>query len=251
MLRRLKISSRLIASLCLLLLCGCATVYNPATKRREALLINTKSEVSMGRDMDREARKKYKILDDYTKRGRLYEIGLKVADVSDRKDLAYHFYIIDGKDFNAFTIPGGYIYVNSGLMDAATDDELACVLGHEIGHTAARHAVKQLQANLGYQLIMNIAVGVTGQQAMAQAMDIVYNLATLGYSRGDENLADKLAVKYARRSGYDPRAMITFFRKLQKEAEKKGGSLPIEIFNSHPDIETRIKNIEKEIAATS
>lgn len=247
----IKISSYPVLTFILLLLSGCVTIYNPATQRKETLLINTQSEVALGRDMDKQVREKYKILQDSKKSARLYEIGLKVAVVSDRHDLVYHFKIIDDKDFNAFAIPGGYIYVNSGLMGAATDDELACVLAHEIGHVAARHSVKQLQASLGYQLIMGIALGISNQQAMGQAMDIVYNLASLGYSRKDETLADKLAVKYAKISGFNPYGMVTFFRKLQKEADKKGGNLRIEIFSSHPDIEERIKNAEKEIAGYS
>lgn len=249
MLDRLKISSCALFIFSLFLLSGCVTIYNPATQRRETLLINTQNEVALGRDMDKQVKKKYKILLDTQKRSRLYEIGLKVAAVSDRQDLLYYFRIINDKDFNAFALPGGYIYVNSGLMDAATDDELACVLAHEIGHVAARHSVKHLQANLGYQLIMSIALGISKQQAIGDAMDIVYNLASQGYSRKDETFADKLAVKYAKKAGFNPYAMITFFKKLQKEAEKKGGTLRIEIFSSHPNINERIKNAEKEIAA--
>jgi predicted Zn-dependent protease len=227
---------------------GCVTIYNPATQKREILLIDTESEAAMGKDMDIQVQKKYKILTDYQMQRRLDSIGSQVASVSDRQDLAYIFKIINDKEFNAFTIPGGYLYVNSGLMNAATDDELACVLAHEIGHVAARHSVKKLQAALGYQLIMGIALGVSGQQTMASAMDVVFNLAILGYSREDELLADRLAVKYSKKSGFNPYGMVTFFRKLQSEAEKKGGKLNIEIFNSHPDLEKRIKNTEKEIA---
>ncbi len=246
----IKISSYILA-LNILLLSGCVTIYNPATQKREILLIDTKSEVALGLDMDRQVKNKFKILQDAKRQSRLDSIGIKVSGASDRQDLAYHFKIINDKEFNAFAIPGGYIYVNVGLMDSATDDELACVLSHEIGHVAARHSVKQLQANLGYQIIMSIALGLSGQQEMGQAMDIVFNLASLGYSRKDESLADKLAVKYARRSGFNPYGMITFFRKLQKEAEKKGNNLRIEFLSSHPDLEERIKNVEHEIASTS
>lgn len=244
---RLKLSNYIIFFFILLLLSGCVTIYNPATQKRETLLIDTKSEIALGRDMDRQMQKKLKILQDPKRQNRLDNIGSKVSNFSDRKDLTYYFRVIHDKEFNAFAIPGGFIYVNAGLMDAATDDELACVLGHEIGHVAARHSVKKLQANLGYQIVMSIALGLSGQQAMGKAMDIVFGLASLGYSRKDESLADKLAVKYARYAGFDPYGMITFFRKLEKEAEKKGGKLHIELFSSHPAIEERIKDVEKEI----
>ena len=248
---RLRISSYIIFTFILVFSSGCVTIYNPATQRRETLLIDTQSEVALGRDMDRQVQNKFKILQDSKRQTRLNNIGIKVSGFSDRQDLTYYFKIIDDKEFNAFAIPGGYIYVNAGLLDTATDDELACVLGHEIGHVAARHSVKQLEANLGYQIVMSIALGISGQQTMGQAMDIVFNLASLGYSRKDESLADKLAVKYARNAGFDPHGMITFFKKLEKEAEKKGGNLHIEFLSSHPDLKERIKNVEKEIASAT
>ncbi|MFH0913191.1 MAG: M48 family metallopeptidase [Candidatus Omnitrophota bacterium] len=247
MLPRLKINNFIILAALLLLLNGCTTVYNPATQRREILFIDTPSEVALGRDMDKEVQNRFKVIDNPQKQNRLDNIGAKLASVSDRQDLAYHFKIIDDKEFNAFAIPGGFIYVNSGLMNAASDDELACVLAHEIGHIAARHSVKKLQADLGYQIVMNIALGISGQQTMARAMDIVFNLTSLGYSRQDETLADKLSVRYAKRSGYNPYGMITFFRKLQREAENKGQGQGLIFLSSHPALEERIKNVETEI----
>lgn len=250
---RLKINNYILVIILLLtfLVSGCTTIYNPATQRREIRLIDTEKEVALGNQMDSEVRKKLKILRDTQKQQRLNTIGLKVASASDRQDLDYHFAIVKDKEFNAFAIPGGFIYVNSGLLDNATDDELACVVGHEIGHVAARHSIKKLEANLGYQMVVNIALGISGQPAMAQAMDIVFDLTNLGYSRKDELLADKLSVKYARKAGYNPYGMVTFFKKLEAEAKKKGGSLSIEIFSSHPDIQERIKKVEEEIRATA
>lgn len=241
----------IIISLLAFLVSGCATVYNPATQRKEIRFIDTKNEVAIGNKMDSQVYKKLAILQDPQKQERLNNIAHKVAAVSDRQDLTYHFRIVKDKEFNAFAIPGGFIYVNSGLMESATDDELACVLGHEIGHVAARHSIKKLEANLGYQVVMNIALGISGQPAMAQAMDIAFDLTSLGYSRKDELLADKLSVKYAGKSGYNPYGMVTFFRKLEQEAKKKGGTLRIEIFSSHPNIQERIKKVENEIKTTS
>src|SRR3989338_1349985 len=196
---RLKVSNYIFFFFILLLLNGCVTIYNPATQKRETLLIDTQSDVSLGRDMDRQIQKKLKILKDLKRQDRLDNIGIKVSGFSDRKDLTYYFRVIDNKEFNAFAIPGGFIYVNSGLMDHATDEELACVLAHEIGHIAARHSVKKLQANLGYQIILSIALGLSGKQEIERAADIVFNLSSLGYSRQDELLADKLSVRYAKR----------------------------------------------------
>lgn len=248
MLNRLRINNLLIFILPFLLLSGCVTIYNPATQKKETLLIDTESEVALGQDMDSQIGSKLKILKDPQKQYRLDCIGYKVASFSDRRDLVYHFSVVRDKEFNAFAIPGGFVYVNSGLIDAATDDELACVLGHEIGHIAARHSVKKLQAALGYQIIMNIALGLSGKQLMADAMDIVFDLVSLGYSRKDELLADRLAVKYARNAGFNPYGMITFFEKLKKESESKGPNFNFVFLSSHPPLDERIKNVKNEIA---
>jgi predicted Zn-dependent protease len=240
---------KIIALAAALLICGCATTYNPATKRNEFILIDTESEVSMGRQMDKEVQKEFKLVLDRNMQDRLDKIGAKVAAVSDRQDLIYQFKVIEDKELNAFTIPGGYVYVNSGLMETATDDELAGVLGHEVGHIAAKHAVKKLQADMGFQLVMSIAMGASNQQTMGQAMGIVYDLAHLGYSRKDETLADSLSVKYSKNAGFDPRAIITFMEKLQAEHEKRGPNVNLVFLSSHPAIEDRIRNISAEIAA--
>ena len=244
---RFKINNFILTIFVLFLLSGCVTVYNPATQRKESLLIDTEGEIAMGRDMDTEIQKKLKILEDPQMQYRLDHIGGRVAGFSDRQDLVYRFKIVKDKELNAFATPGGFIYVNSGLMQSATDDELAGVLAHEIGHIAAKHSVKKIQAVLGYQIIASIALGASGQQSIGQAIDVVFNLVNLGYSRKDEFFADKLSVRYARRAGFNPYAMITFFGKLKKEAESQGPNFNLVFLSSHPPIEERIKNIENEI----
>jgi predicted Zn-dependent protease len=246
--RLLNINNVIISVFTIFLLNGCVSIYNPATQRKESLLIDTESEVELGVKMDAQIERKLKILPDIQTQYRLNDIGSKVAGFSDRQDLAYHFKIVKDKELNAFAIPGGFIYVNSGLMNVATDDELACVLAHEIGHIAARHSAKRLQTVMGYQIIMGIVLGVTGKQNIAQATDVVFELVNLGYSRKDEFLADRLAVRYAKRAGFNPYGMITFFEKLKNEAEKKGANFNLVFLSSHPPLEKRIKNIENEIA---
>lgn len=245
---RPKINKFIVYVSILFLLSGCTTIYNPATQRKETLLINTKNEIALGRDLDSQMQKKLKISMSQAMQYRLDSIGTRVAGVSDRLDLVYYFRVVRDKEFNAFAIPGGFIYVNSGLMNKATDDELACVLAHEIGHVAARHSVKKLQAALGYQIILGIALGVSGKQELERVADTVFNLGSLGYSRKDELLADKLAVRYAKGAGFNPYGMVTFFEKLKKEAEEKGPKLRIEFLSSHPNIEERIKRVKQEIA---
>ena len=244
-LRAIKHSLLLLVALPFLL-CGCVTIYNQATGKRETLLIDTKNEVRLGSNMDRQLEGELTILDDPRMQSRLDSIGKKIAASSDRTDLVYAFRIVKDKELNAFAIPGGFIYVNSGLMQSANNDELAGVLAHEVGHIAARHSVKKLQAVLGYQIVMGLVLGTGTSQSMAKAIDIVFNLSSLGYGRQDELLADKLAVRYVKKAGYNPKGIVTFFKKLKKEEEKRGG-LNIEFLSSHPEVDERIKRVEREI----
>ena len=245
---RLKIRSILLYASAFTLLSGCITVYNAATEKKETLLIDTQGEIQLGRDMDKDIQKKLKILDDPRMQTRLETIGARIAGASDRQDLSYNFRVVNDKELNAFAVPGGFIYVNSGLIDIADDNELACVLAHEVGHIAARHSVKKLQAVMGYRLLIGIVTGLTGNQTVSKATDIVFSVVNLGYSRQDEYLADKLAVKYAKKAGFNPKGIITFFEKLKQENQKAGPNSGLVFLSSHPPIDERIKKARDEIA---
>ena len=230
----------------LFFLSGCTTLYNPATGQQETLL-NTQTEISLGKDMARQINSEMELLNDPNMQERLEGIARRISAVSDRKDIDYNFSIVKDNEFNAFAIAGGGVYINNGLMNAANDDELAAVIGHEVGHVAARHSIKKLQAVLGYQLISSIALGSTGQGQILQAVNVVFNVVALGYSRKDEYLADKLGVKYTKKAGFNPQGMITFFQKLKNEG--KNTTFNLVFLSSHPPIDERIKQAEKEITA--
>ena len=232
-------------------LSGCATVYNPATGRNEAIFISTPSEVAIGSSAASQIAQRYKISNDERTVDRINAIGERVAAVSDRRDLEYKFYVINDEALNAFTIPGGHVYVFRGLYDKLDDDELAAVIAHEIGHIAARHIVKKMQASLGYQLLSTIAlVAYTQRQDdknkkragyVAYAGATAFNLVQLGYSRQDEYEADGLAVKYSTAAGYDPDGMRRALEVLRSE-ENKG--IPVAyILRSHPYIDQRIDRL--------
>jgi len=226
------------------LVSGCATMYNPATEKKEIVFITTPMEVALGQNTAMQVAKQYAFIKDPQQVSKVTEIGEKLAKVSDRTDLKYHFAVVEDKEINAFTLPGGYIYVNSGLIAITNDDELACVIGHEIGHVAARHIAKKLQAQLGYDILMNIAIQNTSVRQMQQAIDVTFNLVELGYSRNDELLSDRLGAKYAYKAGYDPKAMITFLKKLKEKDKSDMGPV---FLRSHPYTSQRIQMMEKEI----
>ncbi|MBU2541205.1 MAG: M48 family metalloprotease [Candidatus Omnitrophica bacterium] len=243
----MKLKTFLILVLLFVFLSGCANTYNPATGKNEFIIIGTSSEVSLGKQVARQIAWEKQIIKTGFQQLRVQRIGERLAKHSDRKDLEYNFFLVKDEELNAFAVPGGFIYINTGLAERATEDELACVIAHEIVHVAARHSVKNLQASLGYQLLISIALGNKNQIRTRQISDMVFNLSRLGYSRSDETLADKLGVKYAHLAGYNPQGMISFFEKLKQEALKHGGALRIEIFSSHPDIDKRILTTKEEI----
>lgn len=225
-----------------IVLAGCATIYNPATGQKEFIFITTPTEVSIGKILATKISRDFKISKDAEKIDRVAMIGKKIAEASDRKDLVYRFNVIEDKNLNAFTVPGGYIYINSGVLEKANDDELACVIGHEVGHVAARHIAKKLQAQIGYDILMNIAARKSGLTELRRAASVSYNLISLGYSREDELLGDRLGVKYAYKAGYDPYAMISFLKKMQDSGNKEMGFV---FLRSHPYASQRIKMLEK------
>ena len=229
-----------------LLMSGCATVYNPATERKELIFITTPMEVVLGKNAAMQVQQQYAFIKDPKEINRVTEIGERLAKVSDRTDLKYHFSVVQDKEINAFTMPGGYIYINSGLLEMTNDDELACVIGHEIGHVAAKHIAKKLQAQLGYDILMNVALQNASVRQMQQAIDVTFNLVELGYSRDDELLSDRLGVKYAYKAGYDPYAMVSFLKKLNEKDKDQMGPV---FLRSHPYTSERIKMMEKQIPA--
>lgn len=234
-------------------LIGCTTIYNPATGRRERYFINTRDEVAIGRQVAKEVKKQYKVLEDEEIQEHINAIGLKIACVSARQDLHYYFTVLDSKELNAFAIPGGGVYINSGLVNLLDDDEIACVLAHEVGHIAARHQAKKIQGQMGYQLLMAVALFEMGKKdrklakQVSQGAGIIFELVLLGYSRQDELLADRLAIKYAHQAGYNPRGMASSLKKLKQHGQDKGGWGPMVVFRSHPYLEDRIRAAEVQI----
>lgn len=239
--------AKIVPILIFLFFCGCATVYNPATQREEFIFISTTQEVNMGENFAKQIEQQLDVSNNISFLERVNFIGQKVAAVSDRQDIDYHFGVINDQEVNAFALPGGYIYVNTGLLKMVNDDELAGVIGHEIGHVAAKHSVKAMQAALGYNLFMGIVFGGEKYHSVVQTTDILFNIVHLKYSREDEMLADKLAIKYAFLSEFSPNGMLSFLKKLKEKSEKQGEFEGILILRSHPYLEQRIEGVKKEI----
>lgn len=233
----------------LLFTAGCVTVYNPATGKKETYIFNENAEIRWGNGLAKEFLRKEKLLHDKKKLGDLKNMGEKLAKASYRNELEYHFYIIDEDKINAFALPGGHIFVYKGLMDNVSEDELAFVISHEIGHINARHALKRLGPALGLNLISALSMIFLNEEKHKKAREAawqVINLIFLGYSREDEYQADSLGVEIMAKAGFDPQASIGLFKKFQELEKKAGDTTPVYL-RTHPFPEQRIKNVKKKI----
>ncbi len=232
---------------------GCATMYNPATGRKEFIVISTPEEVGMGKDIHQGIARQYKMAEDNASLERIRRIGGRLTGVCDRKDYQYHFFLIEKDELNAFTTPGGNIYVYTGLLDKlTTDDQIAAVLAHEIGHCAARHTVKKFQAALGYNIVSSIIISqiaeAQAQKITAMSTNAVMSIIFSAYSRQDEYEADRLGLKYMHLACFDPQASAQTFEILK--AESKGPQPPV-FLTSHPYLQDRIRMGKEEIGSLS
>lgn len=222
---------------------GCET--NPATGERQFILITEQQEISLGQNAVPDVEKQMGgVYDNPELTAYVNEIGKSVAANSERKDLPWTFKIVNTDDVNAFALPGGFIYVTKGLLkQMGNEAQLACVLGHEIGHVNAKHSVMQLQQQVGFE-VFNEAIGAATGSPEAQAVSqVATTLVSLKYSRDDEYQADGLGVRYATRTGYNPEGMLQVFDIFLKLGSGSGGTVG-EIFSTHPDTQKRIDKIK-------
>jgi Zn-dependent protease with chaperone function len=244
--RMLKEIGVVIFLLCFLL-SGCASEYNIATGQEENFYYSTDKEVQIGESIARQVEKEYKFVEDPLIQKRVEDIGKKIVSVCDRKDIDYHFKVLDDEEVNAVSLPGGFVYVNKGLIDkVANDDELAGVLAHEVGHIVARHSIKKLQAMMAYSVLRMLSVAVPQAGQVGNAADVAFTEIMLGYSREDELLADQLATRYTKLSGYNPRGMIDFLLRLQ-DINRRKPLRPKSYFKTHPYVPDRIRVVKQEL----
>ena len=214
-------------------------------------LLNERDEIKLGAQLHREVTKKYNLTD--VGLDRVDRIGQRCARASLRPSLAYKFHVIQGREINGFSIPGGHVYVTTALLRLANDNELGAVLCHEVGHLVARHSLQTLKKSKEYDDIANSLGNLTGV-AGSIAHDLGVSLGQIVgagmltiHSRDEEREADFLGVRSMPGAGLDPQGMITIFQKLLR-IEERDSDLLGSLFSDHPDAQERIENTRYEIA---
>lgn len=205
------------------------------------------SEIQMGREYAQMIDSTVMLVKDPIISEYVNRIGQNIVRNSDAK-VPFTIKVIDSPEVNAFALPGGFFYVNTGLLLVADEEaELAGVMAHEVAHVAARHAVRQMtRANLAnLASIPLIVVGGGIGYAARSAAGIGVPISMMKFSRGFEEEADYLGLQYMFKAGYDPQAFLSFFERLQAKEKQKPGTLS-KIFASHPPIENRVGKIQKQ-----
>lgn len=223
----------IILSLFLFILVGCATL-EPYIQ--DFNLISIPQERKLSAQLETEITKEMKVGTD----PEVSTIGGALVSRLSRRDFNYRFFAVEDKTPNAFTLPGGAIYVHTGLLQFATQDELAGVLAHEIGHAYERHPAKMLSRAYGVQYITRLLFKDPEGRMKRLALDLAKGGFLARYGQRDEFEADEVGFALLRKTGYPTRGLLTFLAKIQK----LGGGHPLPFLSSHPPTPERIARLE-------
>ena len=239
---------------------SCSFQTNPVTGQTRLLAYSWSQEIQIGQEVDQEIVAQFGLYDDEAVAEYVHNIGKDLLEVShmrrpetDRqfRETEFFFKVLDTPVVNAFALPGGYTYVTRGLMAHLNNEaQLAMVMGHEIGHVAARHASQRaLQQTLGQVLVIGGAV--LGQELFGLPGESILNLSSMGaqllflsYSRDAERESDRLGVEYSAMAGYAAEEGAQFFTSLKRISERHGAAIP-NMLSSHPNPGEREKNIPR------
>jgi predicted Zn-dependent protease len=218
--------------------------------------VTVQQEQQIGAQYSQQINAQLPLLRDGASNDYINQFGRQISRVADPRGIPYTFYIVNSDVVNAFSIPGGYVYVNRGLIERMDNaSELAGVLGHEIGHVVERHSIDQMQKAQNANTMLGLLYGVLLQRNPGTLEQIGIQAGGgaifAGFSRQDEREADRDGVTFTMRAGYTPRGMVTMFQKLLNEEKGGGGGGKLtQFFATHPLTQERITNVQAQINAT-
>jgi len=234
-------------------LSSCAT--NPVTGKRDLALLSEDEEIEIGRTSHIQVMKSYRPYQDLKLLQYVTELGEKLAAVSHRKELIYHFTILDSPQVNAFAVPGGYVYITRGmLVYLGSEAELSGVIGHELGHITARHGVKQYSKNQVTNILSTVFSIVVGNRQISNLSQLATQAILRGFGREAELEADRVGAEYIAKVGYNPEALQNVIGVLKNQEEfdkvlaKEENREPYAyhgVFSSHPDNDKRLQEVIK------
>src|SRR5713101_3801836 len=214
-------------------------------------LYSLEREIGLGKQLAQEVERSSKLIDDPIVTEYVNRVGQNLVRNSDAR-VPFTIKVIDSDEVNAFALPGGFFYVNSGLVLRANEEsELAGVMAHEISHVTARHGTKNATKGELMQLatipLILLGPGGWAGYGIYQGLNLAIPLGYLKFSRDAEREADFFGLQYMYKAGYDPNSYVTFFERIQTDEKRRPGTIP-KVFSTHPPTPERIENAQKEIA---
>jgi predicted Zn-dependent protease len=236
---------------------GCA--INPVTGEQDFVLISEDEELEIGREQHKSVMGHYKAYQHEELQNYVTQLGEELADISHRKEIIFHFTVLDSQEVNAFALPGGYIYITRGLLSHLNNEaQLVGVIGHEIGHVTARHGVKQQSKATVAQILTTILGATTGNRHASDIGQLLGMTIITGYGRAHELEADRIGAEYMAHLGYDPEELLgvigvlkaqeEFDKELAKEEDREPRYYH-GIFATHPDNDKRLQELIKAAGA--
>ncbi|HKZ16570.1 MAG TPA: M48 family metallopeptidase [Geobacteraceae bacterium] len=211
-------------------------------------LISLQEEKQLGMKFSAEVEKQQAMLPDPEVQNYVNRMGRRLLTGVQVVEFDYTFKVVKDNSVNAFAVPGGHIYVNSGLIKAARNEsELAGVMAHEISHAVARHGTRQLTQQYGFALVSQLVLGQNPNVLAQLATSLFGQAGTMSYSRSMESQADYLGVQTMYRAGYNPNGMLTFLSQLESMNRSNPGTLA-QFFSTHPMTADRVQHVKTEIA---